>query len=286
VIKISKQLLVRRFVRKQTTEIARKSTAIHNGLRHVLPYHFGYEAVAKQRWVGRLLLDVFTEEFVGQTRQDYERSVLAGRITVNGDAVGVDYVVRNGDKTVHTMHRHEPACSAIPVSIVLQEDELLVCDKPPSVPVHPSGRYRHQTLQYMLARDFNIKRVYFAHRLDRLTSGVVLGSTSSTMADCLRRLVTARDVRKNYLALASGDMRQFFTQAAARVSEFAPRVDREREWIHCDAPIVVLPAVEGICSIGATGVSARTSFKCLSVREEVCWSHAHVRCDSLIRRRT
>lgn len=50
----------------------------------------------------------------------------------------------------HTMHRHEPPVSDKPVGIVFEDDNLVVIDKPPGVPVHPTGRYNYNSLTEIL----------------------------------------------------------------------------------------------------------------------------------------
>lgn len=42
---------------------------------------------------------------------------------------------------------------------------------PPCVQVHPCGRYRHNTVVFILAKEYNLKNLRTIHRLDRLTSG-------------------------------------------------------------------------------------------------------------------
>lgn len=41
----------------------------------------------------------------------------------------------------------------------------------PHVQVHPCGRYRHNTVVFILAKEYNLKNLRTIHRLDRLTSG-------------------------------------------------------------------------------------------------------------------
>ena len=47
-------------------------------------------------------------------------------------------------------------------------------NKPSSIPVHPSGRYRFNTILFILAKEYGLNPLYCIHRLDRLTSGVLL----------------------------------------------------------------------------------------------------------------
>ena len=46
-------------------------------------------------------------------------------------------------------------------------EDLVVVDKPPSIPVHPCGRYRHNTVVFILAKEFGLKNLRTIHRLVR-----------------------------------------------------------------------------------------------------------------------
>lgn len=46
---------------------------LENGLRRVQPYHFTYNTYCKQRWRGRELLEIFTDEFRDRPAEYYVR---------------------------------------------------------------------------------------------------------------------------------------------------------------------------------------------------------------------
>lgn len=96
--------------------------------------------------------------------------------------------------------------------VVLFEDEaILAVEKPPNVPVHPSGRHLSDTLiQRVHARygeGFELERggaPRLCHRLDRETSGIVLiGKHPQAHADVMKQF-ERRKVEKEYLAIVSG----------------------------------------------------------------------------------
>lgn len=99
--------------------------------------------------------------------------------------------------------------------VVLYEDaDALVVDKPPLVPVHPSGRYLSDTLIQRVHAHFHCERLHrdarprLCHRLDRETSGVLLiGVTPQSHAEFMRQF-EAREVEKEYLAIVRGVMEQ------------------------------------------------------------------------------
>ena len=121
----------------------------HN-LRHVVPYRFTHMARAKQRWFGRTVVDVCADEFRNWDAAYFERAVGDGRIRVRDQRVGLEYVFRQHDSLRHDVHRHEPSVSASIINIVHETADLIVVSKPPSIPIHPCGRYRRNSLIYIL----------------------------------------------------------------------------------------------------------------------------------------
>lgn len=57
---------------------------------------------------------------------------------------------------------------------LLQEDDLfLVVSKPASLPVHPCGNFKYNSLIKILERDYGKTGLKCVHRLDRQTSGIL-----------------------------------------------------------------------------------------------------------------
>jgi S4 domain len=117
-----------------------------HGLRHVPPYVHEFQTFAKDRWVGTTLLDVYCSEFAGQTREYYAAAISGGRITVNNAIVSPDYKVEAHDLLCHRVHRHELPVAGGAISIIAETSEMLVADKPATMPVHPCGAYRYNSL--------------------------------------------------------------------------------------------------------------------------------------------
>ena len=92
---------------------------------------------------------------------------------------------------------------------VLYEDEhLLVIDKPAGLVVHPApGNWSGTLLNALLARHAaaaSLPRAGIVHRLDKDTSGLMLVGKSLPAVTALVRDIAARDVHRRYLALAHG----------------------------------------------------------------------------------
>ena len=129
------------------------SSGKSGNLRHVRPYVYSFKTHAKGRWYGRPLLDVFSDEFGTHPRSYYEMAITQGRITINGAMVAPGYLVRGGDRISHTTHRHEPPVRGTEdVEVVADTRDLLVVNKPSTVPMHPCGAYRYNSLFHILDR--------------------------------------------------------------------------------------------------------------------------------------
>ena len=56
--------------------------------------------------------------------------------TVNEKVATMDTVIGHNELVCHTVHRHEPPVSAQPITIIHNDDHLVVLDKPASIPVN------------------------------------------------------------------------------------------------------------------------------------------------------
>jgi tRNA pseudouridine synthase 9 len=117
-------------------------------------------------------------------------------------------VIKNGDYLEHIMHRHE-APVHVPAQldgIVQYKDErIVIVNKPASVPVHPGGSYRYNSLIFLLRHELNIPDLYPVHRIDRLTSGLLIFGTSSINTRDISEEIMKGQVRKFYLAKVLGE---------------------------------------------------------------------------------
>lgn len=71
--------------------------------------------------------------------------------------------------------------------------------------VHPCGRYRHNTVVFILAKEYNLKNLRTIHRLDRLTSGLLLFGRSPKKARQMEHQIRNRQVQKEYICRVEGN---------------------------------------------------------------------------------
>ncbi|PON95707.1 Pseudouridine synthase [Trema orientale] len=175
-----------------------------NGRRHVRPYYFEFISHVKNRWAGKTIVDLFAEEFKGRPYEYYVSAVKCGRIQVDGQKVPVSYIVKSSQKISHFLHRHEPPVLALDVSILNKEPDVVTVCKPASVPVHPCGQYRKNTVVGILQADYNLAPLFPIHRLDRLVSGLLILARNASKADIFRQQIEAGKVQKQYVARVIG----------------------------------------------------------------------------------
>eukprot|EP00903_Cladosiphon_okamuranus_P019106 g17580.t1 len=178
------------------------------GLRRVRPYIYEFQTYTKERWLERALIDVFAAEFAGEPRSHYENAIRSGLLTVNGEKVGLDYKLQNSDLICNRTHRHEPPVCGGDIEIVSESADELVVNKPCTVPIHPCGSYRFNTLFYILRRQRPDLSLRVCHRLDRLTSGLTILAKTPERAGVIQKQIGSGATRKTYLARVSGDFGQ------------------------------------------------------------------------------
>jgi 23S rRNA pseudouridine1911/1915/1917 synthase len=128
------------------------------------------------------------------------------------------HALRTGERVTVTVPDPEPLAltpEPIPLDILYEDEDLLVLNKPAGLVVHPgAGRATGTLVHALLAhcRDLpgigGVERPGIVHRLDRETSGVMVVAKSETAHASLSAQFKNRVVRKRYLALVHGAVRQ------------------------------------------------------------------------------
>lgn len=152
--------------------------------------------------------------------------------------IGFDHVFNAKEKIFHKIHRHEPPVTAEDVQIVHKDDVVVVIDKPGSMPVHPTGRYRHNTVMFWLAKERGIRNLYPVHRLDKLTSGLLVFARNPQKAELIAQEIRSTRVQKTYLARVEGK----FPASTDGSEEKESKADtmRDADWVD-DKLIVTAP---------------------------------------------
>ncbi len=96
----------------------------------------------------------------------------------------------------------------VPLSIIFEDEDLLIIDKPANMPIHPSMNHHEGTLANGLMYYFNTKGQEFTfrciNRLDRDTSGLTIIAKHLLSGGILSRQVSARQIKRTYRAICTG----------------------------------------------------------------------------------
>lgn len=104
-------------------------------------------------------------------------------------------------------HRDLPDETPVPfaIRVVHRDDDLLVVDKPHFLATIPRGRHVAETALVRLRRDLDLPELSPAHRLDRVTAGLVMFVVRRERRGAYQTLFRDRRVHKVYEALAPHD---------------------------------------------------------------------------------
>jgi tRNA pseudouridine32 synthase/23S rRNA pseudouridine746 synthase len=91
------------------------------------------------------------------------------------------------------------------IPILYRDDDVVVVDKPHFLATMPRGGHVAQTALVRLRRDLDLPELSPAHRLDRLTAGVLLFTVRREVRGAYQTMFARGEVRKTYLARAAVD---------------------------------------------------------------------------------
>lgn len=89
------------------------------------------------------------------------------------------------------------------IPVLYRDDALVVVDKPHFLATMPRGRHVAQTALVRLRRELELPELSPAHRLDRLTAGVLVFTTHRELRGAYQTMFARRAVHKTYLARSS-----------------------------------------------------------------------------------
>jgi 23S rRNA-/tRNA-specific pseudouridylate synthase len=135
-------------------------------------------------------------------------------VQVNGKVISSAYVLKSNDQITHRNHRHEPPVSAGKISILADSKDFIAVNKPSSIPVHPSGRYRHNCLLHILRKEIHPNGqlgdpLYALHRLDRLTSGVIILCKDRSKISRVMKQFKSQMIGKEYICIVDGEFPRY-----------------------------------------------------------------------------
>ena len=159
-----------------------------------------------------LRLDRALGELVPEFSRSYLQQLIEAGAVTQGEVVlrKPAHKVRAGEQGSIELRPTPQSQAFVPepmtLDIVFEDEHLRVLNKPAGLVVHPApGNWRGTLLNGLLAHDAKaaqLPRAGIVHRLDKDTSGLMVVARTRAAMDALVRMIAAREVSRQYLALA------------------------------------------------------------------------------------
>jgi tRNA pseudouridine32 synthase/23S rRNA pseudouridine746 synthase len=157
---------------------------------------------ARVRLRGGLVVD----EFRARWGEAAAAKVLAGEVVLpDGAAVDAHTVLRAGAHVYFYRELRDEVVVPFGIPVLYRDDDIVVVDKPHFLATMPRGRHVAQTALVRLRRELDLPELSPAHRLDRLTAGVLLFTTRREVRGRYQSLFARGAVAKTYVARVAID---------------------------------------------------------------------------------
>jgi 23S rRNA pseudouridine1911/1915/1917 synthase len=175
------------------------------------------EHVVTPERAGRRLDALLAEIEPALSRAQARRLIEQGQVTVSGGRAKPSHRVRAGARIEGRVPEPEEAGlepEAIALSVVHEDADLIVIDKPAGLVVHPAPGHARGTLVHALlyhCRDLSgvggVARPGIVHRLDKGTSGLLVAAKHDRAHRSLAAQFKLHSIEREYLALVRGTPR-------------------------------------------------------------------------------
>ncbi len=159
-------------------------------------------------------LDVVVAQLCPQySRSQLQKWIKSGNILLNQKKAKTRDKVFGGEQISVTPVQSEQTHDlpeAIELDIIFEDEHMLVINKPAGLVVHPgAGNLTGTLVNALLAhneKQKNLPRAGIVHRLDKDTTGLMMVAKTLEAYTALVKQLQARQVKREYLALVSGDV--------------------------------------------------------------------------------
>lgn len=169
------------------------------------------QTIIPKELAGKRLDQALSKLYPEHSRSRIQSWIKAGDVSVNnlrykqrdevdiGDVVEINTELNNVDK-------HQP--ESIDLSIIHEDDAIIIINKPAGLVVHPgAGNPNHTLVNALLNFDINldaIPRAGIIHRLDKETTGVMVVARTLESHTYLVNKLQKRDIKREYQAIVCG----------------------------------------------------------------------------------
>jgi 23S rRNA pseudouridine1911/1915/1917 synthase len=158
----------------------------------------------------------------GASRNKVQQAIESGRVLINGKQVQANHKIKPGQEIIvysdKEVQGEEIIPEKMPLSIVFEDEDILIINKPVGLVVHPasgnpSGTLINGVAYYLQQQNSDISaetlpRFGLVHRIDKNTSGLMVLAKTEKAAASLAREFFDHTIHRHYIALVWGDVEQ------------------------------------------------------------------------------
>lgn len=134
------------------------------------------------------------------------------KILVNNEVAYISMPLKIGDTITVNIDFEEDnsniVATKMDLNIIYEDEALLIINKPPKMPIHPSMDHFEDSLSNGVKYYFDFlglkKKIRPVNRLDKDTSGLVVFAKNEYIQECLVRQMKTKEFTKEYIAICSG----------------------------------------------------------------------------------
>lgn len=198
--------------------------AVPNAAGHLIenPRHIGSYGVpyqGKDAYLYRLetvrqRLDIqLANTYPDFSRSSWQKQIRAGYVSVNGAVITSPKQDIDPDDKVTVLLPEKTSHNEKNLPIIYLDEDIIVIDKPIGVLTHAKNELDDEfTVETFFARycddDMDEQRHGIVHRLDRDTSGAMIGARTIVAFDHLKQQFSSRKAHKTYIAIIKGTLAQ------------------------------------------------------------------------------
>jgi len=181
-------------------------------------------------------LDAFVATETELSRTQAQRLIREGAILLNEKAVKANTLTTAGDRVQITYPEITDTAAQpenIPLDVVYEDSDLIVINKPQGMVVHPAPGHESGTLVNALLYHVSDlsgiggeRRPGIVHRIDRMTSGLLVVAKNDTAHRTLSEQFQSHEAHRSYCALVDGNIREESGTIDAPIARHP--VDRKR----------------------------------------------------------
>lgn len=150
------------------------------------------------------ILAFLVRTFPGVSRDIWAQRITEGKVLdENGNPIATDTPYVPAKRLFYFREVEFEPVIPFPETILFQNDELLIADKPHFLPVIPGGRFVNECLLNRLRASTGIVDLTPLHRIDRETAGLVIFSVNKKTRGLYHELFVHGKITKTYHAIAA-----------------------------------------------------------------------------------